>query len=242
MPFIKNLIIKTSDLTWTVSPRFDLDCFKDRENFFKFSSFLVHFKSITHEQSNVNEFQNGLKVNNAEFSKANEKCLKKALYFALRDFIDNLIKKYAEIVKGKKIGTDEIITELIMFNNIIFNEYNGFKKKVELQLDIQTKNLNGEYNRYKICQNCGKIWFLLYMSQNTLCGFRSNIKDQIFEKYIEYSVKFINGIITIQKIEIENKNTNTEKKWFGLEEEKLKHQNREGKVSIKSEGYEVKLK
>lgn len=46
-----------------------------------------------------------------------------------------------------------------MFNNEIFNEYNGFKQKIELELDTQTKNFNGEFNKYKKCQNCGKIWF-----------------------------------------------------------------------------------
>ena len=36
-----------------------------------------------------------------------------------------------------------------MFNNIIFNEYNEFKKKGELELDTETKNFIGEYNKYK---------------------------------------------------------------------------------------------
>lgn len=64
-----------------------------------------------------------------------------------------MIKKYSTF-RGKKADTDSIITELIMFNNEIFNEYNRFKQKVELELDMQTKNFNGEFNRYKKCPNC----------------------------------------------------------------------------------------
>jgi hypothetical protein len=224
MPFIKNLNLKTSDLIRIIEPKFDLDFIDDRENY-------------------INEFQNGLKIFLEELSKATEKDLKRALYFGLRDFKDNLIKKYAEIIKGKKADNDKIITELIMLNNAIFAQFIRFKEKVEPELDTQTKDLNGEYIRYKKCPNCGIIWFLLCGSQNTLCGARSNALDIIYGKYIEYSVKFINGIITIQKIEIENKNTNTEKKRLGLtEEEKLENQKRGGKALIKPIGCGSELK
>lgn len=43
---------------------------------------------------------------------------------------------------------DSIIAEIIMFINEIFNKYNGFKQNVELELDSQTKNFNGEFNKY----------------------------------------------------------------------------------------------
>ena len=113
MPFQEHLNIKTRDLTQTIDPEFDLDCCDVRDKYIK-------------------EFQDSLKIFSDEFQKANEKDLKRALYFAFRDYKDNLIKKYSEIVRKKKADTDYIITELIMFNNEIFNEYNGFKQKVEL--------------------------------------------------------------------------------------------------------------
>ena len=101
-----------------------------------------------------------------------------------------------------------------MFNNEIFNEYNGFKQKVELELDTQTKNFNGEFNKYKKCPNCGKIWFLLYGSQITKCGKRSTIKDKIFGRYKNFLVKFINGIITITKEEKGDEDRGGEKSFF----------------------------
>lgn len=101
-----------------------------------------------------------------------------------------------------------------MFNNEIFNEYNGFKQKVELELDTQTKNFNGEFNKYKKCPNCGKIWFLLYGCPNTQCGKRSTIKDKIFGRYKNFLVKFINGIITITKEEKGDEDRGGEKSFF----------------------------
>jgi GTPase Era involved in 16S rRNA processing len=224
MPFVENLIFKTSDLTKTVNPQFDLDCIDDREKYIK-------------------EFQNSLKIFMDEFSKADEKDLKRALYFAFRDYKDNLIKKYSEIVRGKKADNESIITELIMFNNQIFNEYNGFKQKVELELDTQTKNFNGEFNKYKKCPNCGKIWFLLYGCPNTQCGKRSTIKDKIYGRYKNFLVKFINGVITIHKEEKGDENRGSEATYLGLnEEEKKKNENRGGKALIRPEGCGATLK
>ena len=224
MPFQEHLNIRTRDLTQTIDPEFDLDCCDVRDKYIK-------------------EFQDSLKIFSDEFQKANEKDLKRALYFAFRDYKDNLIKKYSEIVRKKKADTDSIITELIMFNNEIFNEYNGFKQKVELELDMQTKNFNGEYNKYKKCPNCGKIWFLLYGCPNTQCGKRSTIKDKIFGRYKNFMVKFINGIISIVKEEKGDENRGTETSFFGLnDEEKLKNQNRGGKALIHPEGCGAQLK
>ena len=125
-----------------------------------------------------------MKIFLGEFQKTTEKDLKRALYFGFSEYKDNLIKKYFEIVKQKKVDTDSIITEIIMLNNEIFNEYNRFMQKVELELDTQAKNFNGEFNKYKKCPNCGTIWFLLYGSQITKYGKRSTLKDKIFGRYI----------------------------------------------------------
>ena len=224
MPFQEHLNIRTRDLTQTIDPEFDLDCCDVRDKYIK-------------------EFQDSLKIFSDEFQKANEKDLKRALYFAFRDYKDNLIKKYSEIVRKKKADTDSIITELIMFNNEIFKEYNNFKRKVELELDMQTKNYNGEFVRYKKCPNCGKIWFLLYGSPVTNCGKRSDSKDKIFGRYNNFLVKFTNGIINIIKEEKGDENIGKETSFLGLtDEEKLKNKNRGNKALIKPEGCGAILK
>ena len=67
MEYIENIIIKTSDLTQHIDPLFDFDIIDDREKY-------------------INEFEESLKIFNIEFKKANEKDLKRALYFSLRDY------------------------------------------------------------------------------------------------------------------------------------------------------------
>ena len=225
MEFIDRINIKSSDLTQTIDPEFDLDCIEDRDKYIK-------------------EFQDALKIYGTEFRKTTDKDLKRALYFSLRDFKDNLIKKYNDIIKDKKADLDSIITELIMFNNTIFNDYNEFKKKVELELDTGSKNFNGEFNKYKKCPNCGRIWFLLKGCPNTQCGKRSFLKDKIFGRYKNYLVSFFNGVINISHREEGDNQLGNENTIFGLtEEEKQKNMNRCGdKAEIKPEGCGATLK
>lgn len=225
MKYIENIIIKASDLTQHIDPLCDFDVIDDREKF-------------------INEFEESLKIFNNEFKKTSEKDLKRALYFSLRDYKDNLIKRYTEIIKDKKADLDSIVSELIMFNNTIFNKYNDFKKKVELELDTETKNFNGEYNKYKKCPNCGKIWFLVIGCTSTLCGKRSTIKDKIFGRYKNFIVSFIDGILNIAHKEEGDESRGNEEEFFGLtEKEKLENEQRKnnGLAETNPEGCGAKL-
>jgi len=141
-----------------------------------------------------------------------------------------LIKRYTEIIKNKKADLDSIVTELIMFNNMIFNKFNDFKKNVELELDTETKNFNGEFNKYKMCPNCGKIWFLVVGCTSTRCGKRSTIKDKIYGRYKNFIVSFIGGILNISHKEEGDENKGNEEEFYGLtEKEKLENEQRKNK-------------
>lgn len=225
MEFIDRINIKTSDLTQNINPEFDFDVMEDREKFIK-------------------EFNDSLKIFTSEFLKTNDKDLKRALYFSLRDYKDNLIKRYNEIIRNKKADLESIVTELIMFNNTIFNDFNEFKRKVERELETETKNFNGEFNKYKKCPNCGKIWFLVKGCPNTQCGKRSTIKDKIFGTYKNYVVSFFNGILRISHREEGNNEIGDESTILGLtKEEEEKNKNRGvDKVRIKPEGCGAILK
>ena len=83
MKSIEKLIIKTSDLTQTIYPEYDFEVMEERDKY-------------------VQEFQKALKIFNNEFNKSNNKELKRALYFGLRDYKDSLIKNYNKIIKNKK--------------------------------------------------------------------------------------------------------------------------------------------
>ena len=225
MEFIDKINIKTSDLTQNINPEFDFDVMEDREKF-------------------INEFNESLKVFTTEFMKTNDKDLKRALYFSLRDYKDNLIKRYNEIIKDKKVDLDSIVTELIMFNNTIFNSFNEFKRKVERELETETKNFNGEFNKYKRCPNCGKIWFLVKGCPNTQCGKRSTIKDKIYGTYKNYIVSFFNGVLNISHKEERNNEIGNENTILGLTEEEIQQNKNRGEdlAQIKAEGCGAILK
>ena len=158
----------------TFEPEFDLDIQDDREKY-------------------LSEFGETIKIFRKEFKDKSDKNLKRALFFALRGYKDDLIEKHSEIVKKKKNGKDlnddstsdyhqlflllyqepsiaspsldckdtcdSIITELIMFHNSIFNVYVTFIKEIEIDIERQSTNFNGDFNRYKRCPNYDQIWF-----------------------------------------------------------------------------------
>lgn len=225
MEFIDRINIKTSDLTQNIAPEFDFDVMEDREKF-------------------INEFNESLKIFTSEFLKANDKNLKRALYFSLRDYKDNLIKRYNLVIRNKKADLEATVTELIMFNNTIFNNFNEFKRKVERELETDTKNYNGEFNKYKKCPNCGQIWFLVKGCPNTQCGKRSTIKDKIYGTYKDYIVSFFNGILKISHKEEGSNEIGDENTILGLtpEEQEKNKKRRKDQVQIKAEGCGAMLK
>lgn len=175
MANIKEVKIESRDLLKTVDPEFDIDMHDDREKY-------------------LSEFKEVLQIFKKEFKLAKDKNLKRAIFFALRGYKDELIESYSNIVKQKKLeeDLDAVITELIMFNNSIFNDYDNFRKEAELELEIQQTNFNGDMNRYKRCPHCGEIWFRIKGCSGIICGRRSLLKDKIWGFFKNYIVSFSN--------------------------------------------------
>lgn len=223
MENIKEVKIESRDLLKTVDPEFDIDMQDDREQY-------------------LLEFKENLKIFESEFKSATDKNLKRAIFFALRGYKDELIESYSNIVKKKKLeeDLDAVITELIMFNNSIFNDYDSFRKKVELELEIQQTNYNGEMNRYKRCPHCGEIWFRIKGCSGIICGRRSLLKDRIWGFFKNYIVSFSNKKLTYTTLEQNNNQLEgKDEELVGLSEtEKAKNMQlkREGKQEIAPRG------
>ena len=92
---------------------------------------------------------------------------------------------------------DSILTEILMFDNKIFNEFDEFRKQIESKIEIKSSNYNGEYNRFKKCPHCGLIWFKIKGCDSVQCGKRCKVTDKIVGRYKKYTVKFINNKIVI---------------------------------------------
>ena len=228
MKNIEETIIETRKFYQNIDPDadFDLDVIDDREKF-------------------INKFTTTLSLFKEEFNQAKDKELKRSLYFALRDYKNNLIEEYSAIIKDKKIDQSAIITELIMFQNQIFNDFNSFRKMAQTSLEIQSTNYKGEFNKYKKCIKCGRIWFRIYGCDSILCGKRSTLIDKLWGNFTDYVIKFFGSKLSIVKTEGKNDLKIQEKEFFGLSEEekemnKLRDNNEHKFISPEGCGYSMR--
>ena len=79
------------------------------------------------------KFYDALDLFKKEVENAQDPDLKRALYFAFKDFKDNLLEEYTNEIRHKKINgkepdMDSVIVEVLMFDNKIFNEFDEFRK------------------------------------------------------------------------------------------------------------------
>ena len=227
---IKQIIVKTRDLAKTVPSLYNKDMAKEKEIFEdKFYDALDKFKE--------------------EIKKASDPNLKRALYFAFKDYKDKLLEEYTNTIRNKKIDgkepdIDSVISEVLMFDNNIFNEFNEFRKSIESQIEIESTSYNKEYNRFKKCPHCGIIWFKIIGCNEVVCGNRTTIEDKIIGKYKEYDVRYENNKVIISSKTIRNKIKRKGDEFISLtEEEKIENLKREkeGKIAIKPLGCGRKL-
>ena len=192
MENIKQLLIKTRDLAKTVPSLYNKDMAKERQIY-------------------EDKFYDTLDLFKKEVDKASDPDLKRALYFACKDFKDFLLEEYTNVIKRKKIDgkepdLDSIIAEILMFDNNIYNEFNEFRKQIESTIKISSTTYNGEYNRFKKCPHCGTIWFKVIGCNSVQCGKRTNITDKIVGRYKKYKVSFKDNKIVIQTEDLGNDN------------------------------------
>jgi hypothetical protein len=188
MKNIKQILIKTKDLAKTVPSLYNKDMAKEKEIYEdKFYDALDNFKK--------------------EVEKATDPDLKRALYFAFKDYKDKLLEEYTNTIRNKKIDgkepdCDSVVAEVLMFDNHIFNEFNEFRKSIESQIEVKSSNYNGEYNRFKKCPHCGIIWFKIKGCDSVVCGKRTKAEDKIIGKYKKYTVTYVDNkvVISIQDI------------------------------------------
>ena len=183
MENIKQILVKTRDLAKVVPSLYNKDMAKERELY-------------------EDKFYEVLDLFKAEVVKAEDPDLKRALYFAFKDYKTVLLEEYTNAIRNKKIDgkepdMDSVIVEVLMFDNKIFNEFDEFRKQIESKIEIKSSTYNGEYNRFKKCPHCGLIWFKIKGCDTVQCGKRSKVTDKIIGKYKKYTVKFINNKIVI---------------------------------------------
>jgi len=101
---------------------------------------------------------------------------------------------------------DVIISEILLFDNKIYDKFQKFKVKAELKFEIKLNNYNGEFNKFKKCPHCGLILFKIKGCDNVSCRKKTKIKDSIFGRFKNYIVTFLSGKIkfTTSESQLEN--------------------------------------
>ena len=122
MQNINQILVKTRDLAKTLMCLYNKEIKKEREKY-------------------EDKFYDALDVFKKEVEIAKDPDLKRALYFAFKDFKEYLLEEYTNIVRniridGKEPDMDSVVAEVLIFDNKIFNEFNDFRKKIESQIEI----------------------------------------------------------------------------------------------------------
>jgi len=195
------------------------------------------------------DFFNTYKIFNEELNKATDNELRKALYFCFKNYKYFLLQQYRECllqkrINGKELDWDIVISEVLLFDNKIYDKFQEFKNKVESQYEIKINNYNGEFNKFKKCPHCGLIWFKVKGCDSVICGRRTKIRDTIFGRFKNYIVNFLSGKIRIIISENSSDNYGEDNEFYGLTPEEINENKRreiQGKVKISPQGCGMNL-
>jgi GTPase SAR1 family protein len=194
----------------------------------------VSFKFEEIAQEFLDQFKLMVRLHKEEFDKA-DKELKRCLYFSLKYQKDKIVEDFKNKLLKDGFDTHQVVSQVILLQNSFYHDFKNFKALAEVSLEIQSVVYNGEMNKYKKCIHCGLIWFRVYGCNSIICGRRSVSKDHLFGKFLNYTINFFKGILSISRNEINREGTYTEREVTGLTEEEKKL-NLSRNVPIKPEG------
>ena len=199
----------------------------------KSREFLKYFKKATDDRMKqfkkqfTDEFEETIDIFQEKFDQpSTDKALKRALFFALRDYKNNLIERYYDVAKREQDYSDYVLEHVLSFSNHIFHDFDEFRAKAEKEMDICLTNYKGETNRFKKCPFCGLIWFKIAgCDGKTRCGNRDLIKDKFFGHYKNYIVKYENKQLTITKEDINQNQILNGNEFSGLSQNEVEENN-----------------
>ena len=147
----------------------------------------------------IEEFEDTIEIFKEKFDQpSTDKALKRALFFALKDYKNNLIERYYDVAKREQDYSEYVLEHVLAFSNQIFHDFDKFRVKAEKEMDICLTNYKGEVNKFKRCPHCGTIWFKISgCDGKTQCGERNSAKDKFYGIYKDYSVKYENKQLDI---------------------------------------------
>ena len=196
----------------------------------------INFDVIDKRDEYLEKFRKAKKMYIEVLDKAEDKELKRALYFSFKDYQEQIVDQMnEELIKilreeqqaeqennntGNNINNNngnqsddfdnDIYLQSILFKNDSLEDLKDFKKKVEKDgIMTQLFVSNGQFNTFRKCPHCGQIWFLYTGCPNTRCGKRTTKKDLYNGIFKNYKVTFDGNKIEITKNQHENKYDST---------------------------------
>ena len=180
----------------------------------------IAFEIYALREKYIAEYKNAVELFREEFNKSKEYSLKFALYYSFRDYKDNLVDNYAELVKKEVTDTDTAIVEIITFNNELYEPFNKITERFEKEMKTESLSFNsGDDNRYKKCPNCGRIWFKVKGCNSMKCGNRTKKKDIFFGRFKTYLVSFTGKLFNITTLKDEQVDSGQDSEFFGPTQE-----------------------
>lgn len=182
----------------------------------------INFDVIDKRAEYLEKFKDAKKKFIEKLERADDKELKRALYFCFKDYQENLVEQLNQELKKildeevKENGnnnnnnstdhSDDIYLQIILFKNESIEDLKDLKGKVERD-GIMTELFvsNGQYNTFRKCPHCGLIWFLYTGCPNTRCGKRTTKRDLYNGIFKHYKVSFDGENIVITQNQEEKK-------------------------------------
>ena len=184
----------------------------------------INFDVMDKRAEYLEKFRDAKKKYIEELERAEDKELKRALYFSFKDYQESLVEELEEELKKilkeadnenndnnnndnqSSDFSDDIYLQTILFKNESLEDLKDFKQKVEKDgIMTQLFVSNGQYNTFRKCPHCKQIWFLYTGCPNTRCGKRTTKKDLYNGIFKNYKVTFDGNTIIITKNQEEKK-------------------------------------
>jgi len=141
------------------------------------------------------------------FSKGDtDKDLKRALYFSLKQHMDQIADRHAQEVAPLFTDKWKLNAEIIIFQNSLMHHFRVFKEMVTREIQVEnTVYSTSTGPQYRQCPKCNVIWFRIYGCDSIICGRRSISKDWNNHNFYNFTIQWLNKSLKWSKNESSTK-------------------------------------
>lgn len=168
------------------------------------------------------------------FKETNDRELKRALYFSLKQHMDQITDEYAKEIAPYYKDKWELNAELLVLQFTVMSKFSSFKKMVidEIRVESSVYGVSDAKPGFRRC-SCGLIWFRVYGCSSIVCGKRSLSKDFSNHNFYNYVIQWVGETLRIEKKEDAVSVKFSDKEFIGLTPEEIKENEEREKAKRK---------